>query len=445
MSSPLPKSVILSLSSPRLNSNPSSPLPPVNVSLLPRPEKNSSRLVPTKLTIPLAFPATHAGSNTAVIGNELTVVYQDALRVEPLGGTWTAEEAESEPGKLVLTTAADASDAVLGLTPRGAGLDSSTILDQVWVQTWISGQERRDRVVFRCRTSEPQLRIHLPQSSRVVSSSIEVAVDHRKVAVESPDETGHLELTVPVSPDASADSHVIEIWYRLADGRPPRGLMTIQAATLDALDHVQRSYWQLILPRDEIVAWGNQQMTAELTWENWLGWRRRPLLQQAELERWIGAVPQDAIPWATNGYLFAGFGAMGQLEVMTFSRTWLLLIASGVALTAGLLLMYLPLLRHPAWAVSAGIAILALALIKPEGAVLIGQAAALGIALAVVGHLVRFVFWREVAERSQLRSRAPLSDSKLMEVRLPRTDGSSRITTASAPAAMSTPAAEAKP
>ncbi len=330
-----------------------------------------------KLSIPLVFPSTRGSSVTAVIRNTLTVLHKDPIRVEPSGGTWTTEEGESESGKLVLTTASDASDAAINLSLRGAGLDSSTILDQVWIQTWIAGNERRDRAVFKCRTSEPQLHIHLPQRSDVVSSSIKVAVDHRTVSVEPPDQTGRLELTVPVTPSGSAEQHVIEVWYGFADGRPPRGLMALEPATMDAVDHAQRCYWQLILPRSEVVAWGNREMSAELIWENWLGWHRRPLLQQPELERWIGAAPQDPIPPGTNRYLFTGFGMARQLEVMTVSRTWVLLGASGLALAVGLLLVYLPFFRHPAFLVAAGVALLGLAIVVPELSVLLCQAASL--------------------------------------------------------------------
>ncbi len=397
-----------------------------------------------KLSIPLVFPAARGSSNTAVIGNTLTVLHRDPVRVAPAGGAWTAEEGESESGKLVLTTASDASDATLNVSLRGAGLDSSTILDQVWIQTWISGTEQRDRVVLRCRTSEPQLTVYLPQQLDIDSASIVVAVDNRKVFVEPPDEASPRELTIPISATGSVEQHVIEMWYRLAEGRPRRGRMTLEPARLDAVDHVQRCYWQLILPRGEVVAWGNQDMSAELIWENWFGWRRRPLLLQADLERWIGAARQDPIPPGTNSYLFTGFGVARQLEVVTISRTGVMLGASSLALVIGLLLMYLPGLRHPAFLVSAGIALLGFAITVPELSILLGQAASLGILLALLARLVRAVLLRGPAAGPTVRGRTAYADSKLVEVRMPRTDGSSKITTASAPTAVPVPSAESK-
>ena len=75
----------------------------------------------TTLPVPLVFPSTRGSSNTVVIGNTLTLVHQDPLHVELAGDVWTAEEGESDSGKLVFTTATDTSEATLQVSLRGRG------------------------------------------------------------------------------------------------------------------------------------------------------------------------------------------------------------------------------------------------------------------------------------------------------------------------------------
>ncbi len=91
-----------------------------------------------------------------------------------------------------------------------------------------------------------------------------------------------------------------------------------------------------------------------------------------------------------------------------------------------------------------GIALLALSLLVPDLSVLLCQAATLGIVLALLARLVRFVLMRGQPTLAAVRGRTPFTDSKIVEVRLSRADGSSKITTASAPAAIQVPSAESK-
>ncbi len=398
-----------------------------------------------ELLIPLASSSARGVTNTTVIGNTLSILHTDPLRVEAAHGDWTVDEGETGPGKLVLTTGSDSGDATIKVSLRGTGLTSSAILDQVWIQTWIAGSERRDRAVFRFRTNESHMRVRLPLDDGVDSSSIELAVDHRKVTVEPPDDNHGITFTVPPSSDGANSQHVVEVWYRFTAGRPARGRMTLESASLEAVDHAQRCYWQLILPRGEVAMWGSLDSSAELVWQGWFGWTRKPLRQQADLERWIGAVRQDPIPPGTNRYLFTTFGAARQLELTTVSRSLLLLSASGIALAIGLLLIYVPALRHPAVLFVTGIALLTLAVAAPEISIQLAQAASLGVVLALSAHLFRAALLRAQTAASAVPGKVQYSDSKVMELRYPRADGSSKIKTASGPMTVQTTSAELKP
>jgi hypothetical protein len=154
---------------------------------------------------------------------------------------------------------------------------------------------------------------------------------------------------------------------------------------------VRRLYWQLVLPPDEHLLINPPDFTGEYSWA-WTDfhWGRRPLLDQAELEAWSGATTETPVPAATNRYLFSGIGAGDVLEVRTAGRSWLVLTASGGALVLGLLLIYVPMVRHPALLLCAALGILAAGAIYPEPTLLISQAASLGLLLtAMAGWLER--------------------------------------------------------
>ena len=64
-----------------------------------------------------------------------------------------------------------------------------------------------------------------------------------------------------------------------------------------------------------------------------------------------------------------------------------MLVASGAALLAGLLLIYIPLIRHPATLLAAALVLLGVGILYPEPALLVAQAAGLGLALALLAAL----------------------------------------------------------
>ena len=93
--------------------------------------------------------------------NTLTVLREEPLHVEPAGGAWVVEASESGAGKLVLVTSAEGADPVLQLSLRGSNPAGTTVTHQIWIQSWLTNQQRRDRAVFKVSTSEPQLSRHL--------------------------------------------------------------------------------------------------------------------------------------------------------------------------------------------------------------------------------------------------------------------------------------------
>ncbi len=148
---------------------------------------------------------------------------------------------------------------------------------------------------------------------------------------------------------------------------------------------MRRLYWQLILPRDEHLLTPPEGFAGEQTW-TWTGccWGRRPLLDQAQLENWVGVRQRASPAGQVNEYLFSAFGNVDRCVVHTAGRSWIVLAASGAALLAGLLLIYVRRLSHPAVLLSATVLLAAAGMVYPEPAGLAAQAAVLGLALALV-------------------------------------------------------------
>ena len=147
----------------------------------------------------------------------------------------------------------------------------------------------------------------------------------------------------------SDGSHLLELRYHFAE-RPPRGAMSLEMPRLGRGAWVRRLYWQLILPRDEHLLAAPEGFAGEQaglgtatagaagrcwTRPSWrIGWARRR-----------GLAPAGQ----SNEYLFSALRQRRPLRrVYRPAAAWIVLLASGAALLAGLLLIYVRRLRHPA-------------------------------------------------------------------------------------------------
>jgi hypothetical protein len=399
----------------------------------------------SRVTLPLLLPSTRPDSNTTVVDNALTVVCDDPLRVDAASNAWILDEGKSSGDKLVLTTTAESVAPVLRVSLRGASSAGTTVLSQVWIQSWLTPQHRRDRAVFRVRTRAAQVRVILPAAAD--ARLIKLAVDRREVTVSGPGPSGEILVPVAGPSDGTLHEHVLEVWYALTPRPGLQGSCDLQSAMVDGADRVERTYWQVILPGNEVVVSRDPRLIPDRQWQwDGVGWRRQAARDQAELEQWIGASVQDPVPVGTNRYLFTALGVVNRLELTTMSRSWILMACSGVALGVGLLLLYVPLLRHPLLLLVAGIATWVSSLVWPDWSVLFAQGAILGVLLAVAAHVCRQVLWTVYAVTPAFRGRAQFSDSKIKVADSgARGDGSSKVTATASPMSVQVPAAESKP
>lgn len=398
---------------------------------LPMPELATDQ--PTRTTIPLVFPDTEITASTTIIGNKLTMIVDRSLQVSLEDGPWVTDQGNSEPGRMVATSASDGADARLSVNRRATRQIESTLVLQTWIQTWIAGDRRRDRAVFHIRTSQQEQSIQLPATAVADESQILLAVDHQEISSKQLSDTGKLTFRIPRHTPDGPRGHVVEVWYGTASPVPSGGHMLMHAAQMRAADRAECCYWQLILPSNQLLVRGDPEMTLARRWR-WeqLVWWRQPQFRQEDLESWIGASRQPPIPSTTNQYLFTSFGSPKQINVRVASRGTVFFSASGSALLLGLMLVYVPLLRKPLTLVFAGSLLLVAAVLYPDATFILGQAASFGIVLSLVALLLRRTLWRGGATEP-MRNRTHISDSKVGELGHLPGDGSSRRTTIAHP------------
>jgi hypothetical protein len=194
-------------------------------------------------------------------------------------------------------------------------------------------------------------------------------------------------LKISLPADSAGQEQVLEAWYSAPLPRSGWGFLVnqLEAPTLAGAGSARRMYWQVCLPQSEHLLQEPADFAAELDWR-WRGffWDRQAVLDQSQLEDWIGASRQDPIPEAVNQYLFSSFSQAGALRCVTAGRRFLLFVASCGVLGLGLLLMHVRSARRPSLLLAGGVLLAASVLLSPETALLLGEAAAMGMLLAVV-------------------------------------------------------------
>jgi hypothetical protein len=154
-------------------------------------------------------------------------------------------------------------------------------------------------------------------------------------------------------------------------------------------------------------------------------------LSQRELEDWVEASQQEALPVDTQRYLFSSVGTMGPRMFITAKRSVVWLTVSGSALLLGLALIYFPVLRHSATLLILGVLLGLFGVLYPDVAILAAQASVLGVVLVLFARLLEWTITRRRYQRAVIRGAAfTQPEPQTGELSLRPGDGSSRVGTA---------------
>ncbi len=397
----------------------------------------------TSAQIPLVIPA--AAADTTFTGSTLHVLAGENVQVGAEDGNWevvvedAAEDAAARDSDLTLISKAIPSSATLRVMPSDRRRRTSTVISQAWIQTWLNSAVRRERAVFRVTTDENRIEIHLPEQAEVKH----VALDGHRVPVPA---SGAEPIAIELDDVTSPAEHVVELWYWLPRLRQSLGAVAMEAPIIADAKWAKRLYWQLATPPDEHLLHTPVGMTPELSWK-WQGlfWARSARLQQSDLENLMGASPQTPVPEALNQYLFSSFGEIANPECTTAARRDILLTLGGFALVAGLMLIYVPALRHPGLLFAGGVVLLGVMLRYPELSIGLVQASCLGLASILGACLLKWAVDAHEVRRSSVRGASYTSpDSNTVRAAIPPLDSSSFPTTVAAPAPGQASAEESK-
>ncbi len=343
--------------------------------------------------IPLVMP--DAADITA---NTLFLAAADGIRLQHREGPWrlwedTLSTAPRSEG-LRLSTTQRADEVTFAIQFEDNRRAGSTVVSRAWVQTWLMGTSRQDRAVFRFASSESHIQVVLPAGVNP-DEEVEIFLDGKPVA-QHPTPFGRL--VVPLTSSSGTSLHQLDLSYHCRAVRPGPGSVRLELPRLGENVWTRRMYWELVLPGNEHLLAAPPGLTPEIRW-NWNGalWCRAPSLDQAALEDWVGAQPAAPLPTGANRYLFSSLGAAGQGEFRTATRSLVVLTLSGVALVAGLLLIYIPAMRHPAMLLAIVVALTGAALVHPGPSLLAAQAASLGVVLTLLAGLLQRTFHRKRA------------------------------------------------
>jgi hypothetical protein len=404
--------------------------------VLPEPRIGDCELT-LRYSVPLAGDATKTidlplvmPQDGELLTNNLALVADKNSHVSPCKGDWVVSDRDSldldGQSRLSLTASKRANSVALDFRRAATSQPESTTVDRAWIQSWLTSSERQDRAVFRFTTARKEFEVVLPPDAAAAEAA--VMLNGRLV---EPRTLADNRLSIPLRGGRAEQPFVVELRYHFTAARPPRGAVRVEFPRLVPEAWIERLYWQVILPSSEHLIATPAGFNGEFTWQ-WDGfWGRTPLLDQEQLEEWAKATPRDALPEHANVYLFSSLGKVEGAELQTAGRTWIVLCASGAALVAGLLLIYVPVSRHPATLLAIAMALLAAGLIAPEPTLLLAQAACLGLALTLLAGMLE----RGVARRKRFFALKELSTPR---IELSSTHSGPRPALASNPASTET-------
>ena len=222
--------------------------------------------------------------------------------------------------------------------------------------------------------------------------------DHFRQTV-APD--GGTEFRLDVSRFTPGPDHLLQVDYRVS-GRSENGILSgrhsLVAPRLAETVHVAETLWQVHLPVGQHLLSGARGHAARFSWQ----WQTLHFGRQTDpgFDRaadWLavpGHSPRFPLVAGGNAYVFTNYGAPDHFTIRSMSQWSLVLLGAGLALLAGLVLLYIPRTRHAITFLAVGFVVAVLALWLAEPITLLLQPAVLGLSLATLAAMLHHRFGR---------------------------------------------------
>ncbi|MCA9265171.1 MAG: hypothetical protein KDA60_15025, partial [Planctomycetales bacterium] len=272
--------------------------------------------------VPMTFPLVRLAEG---IVEETTVVVNTPANIQVetrdmVGTTRTTQSTNDQVNSLVLVCEGAREDLKVDAVLTQYQPAHETMIQRMFLQTWITPGERRDRCVARLRSSDQVVSVELPRLAEI--KRLQVVVDQTAVRHQAQEDGT---IVIPL-PSGTSDEHTVELVYPMSTPAIHRDVEIPQFVDVDWFDQF---YWQLILPDRRHLVLPPRGLDSEDTWQ-WTGWgfRRVARYDQQWLERWTYATKQPAPPVGINQYLYSGFGELHTIPYATARRAVLILTAT---------------------------------------------------------------------------------------------------------------------
>lgn len=336
----------------------------------------------------------------------VTIDPSETLAIDVRGDAWRRDSGRDDA--LRSWVAARREDMVpLALVSRPRVSTGGTVVEAAWLQTRLLADRRED--MHACVLVGAGERVVLDLPCRDADGvECDVTLDGVPLSATSRGEDS-LVFDLPRLP--AGRRRLLEMrtsvpreagWGRLATllGMPDR--VELRPPTFAGSVTQRRFYWEVVVRPDEHVLAAPRRWTAQQQWR-WgaAGFEQVPVVSAGSLGAWIaraataGPMGRDEPlaggepPVAANRSVFSGVGPPGSATLLVVPTWCAVLVASGLALAAGLTLAYVPAVRRPLVVVPVLGALALAAAAASDAAPLAIGAAAPGGALAVVAWALR--------------------------------------------------------
>ncbi len=302
-------------------------------------------------------------------------------------------------------------------------------VQDVWLQTTINSQKRRERCVMRIRTKQSALTFRLPQGWSEATTNI--VVNNQTQSLEPDVETGLYRLVLPQdevfkqpilprsndaqvvgSLDVESKSIVVEFWNWFSHREDWSRVVAAELPSIVGSSESAPLLWQIIVPSTEHLWTSSSTLLSDQRWE-WknLGWHRQSNLSQEQIESEFGASVQPAIATRTNQYVFRTIGSFGErtddphesIRIIPRFVLWLPVAVTVLILTA--LWPKMGVFQHP-WLLLAVVIFLALlSMTAPDMTILLVQAAIVSLLIVAMVKMLSWATGQRIRRRSVFGNR----------------------------------------